>query len=201
MELHRTAGPAQRAPTEMRDKTNRRTGIYMGVSIALCVGSVVLRGPTWQGSRELHTIMEAIATLLALMVGMVALLRFYTKQSDTFLFLGTGFLGTALLDGYHALVTSQWFDQLWPSPPPSLIPWSWNASRGFLAPPAGLLSRTGLWSAAGVPRRHLLPPRPYRLPPQGGLETRRVRTLGGPLAHRRPHGPGPVYVALLSDLS
>jgi len=117
----------------MRDKTNRRTGIYMGVSIALCVGSVVLRGPTWQGSRELHTIMEAIATLLALMVGMVALLRFYTKQSDTFLFLGTGFLGTALLDGYHALVTSQWFDQLWPSPPPSLIPWTWNASRVFLA--------------------------------------------------------------------
>src|SRR3972149_4337817 len=101
MEHHRTAGPTQRAPTEMRDKTNRRTGIYMGVSIALCVGSVVLRGPTWQGSRELHTIMEAIATLLALMVGMVALLRFYTKQSDTFLFLGTGFLGTALLDGSH----------------------------------------------------------------------------------------------------
>src|SRR3972149_8174511 len=113
MEHRRTAGPTQRAPTKMRDKTNRRTGIYMGVSIALCVGSGGLRGPTWQGSRELHTITEAIAALLALMVGMVALLRFYTKRSDTFLFLGTGFLGTALLDGSPALVPAQWFDQLW----------------------------------------------------------------------------------------
>ncbi|MCH8331052.1 MAG: hypothetical protein IH946_06690, partial [Bacteroidetes bacterium] len=50
--------------------------------------------------------MEGIATLLALVVGTMALVRFYSKKNNTFLFIGTGFLGTALLDGYHAIVTS-----------------------------------------------------------------------------------------------
>src|SRR3972149_2990414 len=106
MEHHRTAGPTQRAPTKMRDKTNRRTGIYMGVSIALCVGSVVLRGPTWQGSRELHTITEAIAALLALMVGMVAPCRNYTHRRAQFQSGTPKLLAPARLDRYHALVTS-----------------------------------------------------------------------------------------------
>ncbi len=77
--------------------------------------------------------MEAVATLMALTVGLIALVRFYTKKSNAFLYLGAGFVGTALLDGYHAVVTSQWFAHVWPSPPAHLIPWSWNASRTFLS--------------------------------------------------------------------
>ncbi|MFQ5883024.1 MAG: ATP-binding protein [Candidatus Methylomirabilales bacterium] len=116
-----------------RDRSGKRARTYIGLALVLLVGYVLLRDSTWQGSTELHTLMEVIATLLALMVGLVALVRFHTKKNNAFLFIGAGFLGTALLDGYHAIVTSQWFDQLWPSPPPSLIPWSWNASRVFLA--------------------------------------------------------------------
>ncbi len=37
------------------------------------------------------------------------------------------------MDGYHAVVTSSFFSQSFPSAPSSLIPWSWNASRIFLA--------------------------------------------------------------------
>jgi two-component system, sensor histidine kinase and response regulator len=59
--------------------------------------------------------------------------RFYSKKENTFLFIATGFLGTALLDGYHAIVSSPLFKQYLPSPPPSLIPWSGFASRVFLA--------------------------------------------------------------------
>jgi len=50
------------------------------------------------------------------------------------LFLGAGFLGTAMLDGYHACVTSSALQSFFPSDEYyALIPWSWNASRTFLA--------------------------------------------------------------------
>ena len=77
--------------------------------------------------------MEAIATLLAIVVGVMAMVRFYAKRDNTFLFIGTGFVGTGLLDGYHAIVTSSFFSSNFPSAPSSLIPWSWIASRLFLS--------------------------------------------------------------------
>jgi len=77
--------------------------------------------------------MEFAATLLALVVGILALIRFYSKKDNTFLFIGSGFLGTGFLDGYHAFVSSPAFKQYFPSPPPSLIPWSGFSSRLFLS--------------------------------------------------------------------
>lgn len=49
------------------------------------------------------------------------------------LIIGVGFIGTGFLDGYHALVTSAWVKACLPSDLPSLIPWSWVASRLYLA--------------------------------------------------------------------
>jgi len=85
------------------------------------------------GTAQLHTIMEALATILALIVGSLALLRYYTKKNNLYLFIGTGFVGTGLLDGYHAVVSSEYFRIFMPSDLPSLIPWSWVASRIFLS--------------------------------------------------------------------
>lgn len=42
-------------------------------------------------------------------------------------------MGTAFLDGYHAIVSSNYFREFMPSDIPSLIPWSWIASRTFLS--------------------------------------------------------------------
>lgn len=114
-------------------KVQKRIASYIALFIILFIGYLWLREVTWEGNKQLHTLMEAIATLLAFMVGAMALVRFYSKKNNTFLFIGAGFLGTGLLDGYHAIVTSTFFDQLFPSPPPSLIPWSWVASRLFLS--------------------------------------------------------------------
>jgi len=100
----------------------------------LIVGIALLQSlSAYQGSKQLHTNMEVTATLLALFVGTLALVRFYSKKDNTYLFVGIGFLGTAMLDGYHAVVTSDLLDYIMASPPESLIPWSWNASRTFLA--------------------------------------------------------------------
>lgn len=66
----------------MRTKI-RREITYIGSFIALFAGYYLLRGSTWQGSTDIHTIMEVVATLLALMVGVSALVRFYTKRNNT----------------------------------------------------------------------------------------------------------------------
>ena len=106
---------------------------YAGLAFALLLVGVLLQRGGWQGSTELHTLMESVAALLAFFVGVLALVRFYTKKTNLFLFIGAGFLVTALLEGHHALVTSSWFVGVFPSPPSSLIPWSWVVSRLFLS--------------------------------------------------------------------
>lgn len=111
----------------------RRITTYVLVALALGIGFFNLRDSLWQGSTELHTIMEVIASLLAGLVGTMALVRFYSKKNNTFLFIGCGFLGTCSLDGYHAIVTSTFFAEFFPSVLSSLIPWSWVASRLFLS--------------------------------------------------------------------
>lgn len=116
-----------------RIDNRRRIQGYIGLGMASILGYLLLRNVGWQGGKQLHTLKEVLATFLASTVGAVAIVRYYSKKNITFLFIGTAFVGTALLDGYHTIVTSEFFDALFPSSPPSLIPWSWNASRTFLA--------------------------------------------------------------------
>ncbi len=111
----------------------RRILTYWIVGTALPVFYLWVRGAPWLSSETFHTVLEVSATLLAFFVGVLALVRFYSKKNNTVLFLGAGFIGTGLLDGYHAAVTSAYFKVFMPSDLPSLIPWSWVASRQFLA--------------------------------------------------------------------
>ena len=115
------------------DKSKVRLWTYWIFGILLALGFLARPGLEWRGSGQLHTLMEAVATLLALIVGVMALVRFYSRKDNTFLFVGAGFIGTAFLDGYHAIVTSSFFAQFLPSDLRSLIPWSWVASRMFLS--------------------------------------------------------------------
>src|SRR5210317_2075088 len=76
----------------------------------------------WPSNSEFHTIMEMSATVLALFIGILALVNYYSKKEGTILFIGTGFLGTAFLDGFHGIVTSEFFIPYMPSENTSLIP-------------------------------------------------------------------------------
>lgn len=114
-------------------KVRRRVLSYWLVGVGLALSYLFFRGAEWQGSAQLHTLMEALATLLAFIVGGMALVRYYSRKDSTFLIIGAAFLGTGLLDGYHAVVTSVWLMAYLPSDLTSLIPWSWVASRLFLA--------------------------------------------------------------------
>lgn len=102
------------------------------VGVPAVLISVVSRG-SWQGSTQAHTLIEVVAAMMALMVAVVALAKYFSEPKNTTLLIALGFLGTAFLDAYHALVTSSTFSVLFPSSPPFLIVWSWNASPIFLA--------------------------------------------------------------------
>jgi len=110
-----------------------RSLAYALLSAALLLTSLPIHRSTWHGSREIHTILETIATVLALVTGAMALVRYYARKSGTFLLLGSGFLGAALLDGYHMVVTSSFFAGHTPSALSALIPWSGAVSRVFLS--------------------------------------------------------------------
>jgi PAS domain S-box-containing protein len=116
-----------------RDETRSRVVVYVVLAVALFVLYFLVRDSSWRGTKELHTLMEVVATLLAAIVGGLALVRYYSRKSTTLLFIGAGFLGTAFLDGYHALVTASVFATSLPSSLSSLISWSWIASRLFLS--------------------------------------------------------------------
>ena len=57
-----------------------RVAAYILTAISLLILFYASRGSTWQGSKELHTTMEVAATLLALIVGGMALVRHYSKR-------------------------------------------------------------------------------------------------------------------------
>ncbi|MBL6934790.1 MAG: PAS domain S-box protein [Alphaproteobacteria bacterium] len=114
--------------------TDRARAItYVAVAAVLTLLYAGLRDSTWVSSAAFHTLLEVVATLLALMVGVLGLVRHRVDGRATVFFVGMAFLGTGFLDGFHAVVTSTAVKDYLPSGLPSLIPWSWVASRAFLA--------------------------------------------------------------------
>lgn len=88
----------------------------------------------FQTNSQFHTILDILAAVMSLLVGIMALIKYYTRSNDKYLFIGYGFLGTALFDGYHALIASNLLQTFYPSlANPDYIDWTFNLSRVFLA--------------------------------------------------------------------
>lgn len=88
---------------------------------------------TWRAGPEFHTVLEVIATQLALTTGAIALVRYYAKRSRTFLVIGAGFLGAGSLDAYHALITCSFMAGHTPSALSALTHWSGAVSRVYFS--------------------------------------------------------------------
>ena len=112
---------------------SRRVKIYIFLSVFLAISYYFLSGIPWETTSFFHTVMEIIASLLAIIVGSIALVRYYAKKSLTYLFIAMGFLGSGLLDTYHTLVSAAPIAPLFPSGIQELFIWSWTAARSFLA--------------------------------------------------------------------
>ena len=106
---------------------------YGAVLVGLLFGAVPLHGRIWHGGRELHTLLEALAALLALIAGANALIRYYTRKTTPYLILGSGLVGAALLDSYHAAITSTLCDGCANASLGALTAWSGTMSRLFLS--------------------------------------------------------------------
>src|SRR5450631_2509502 len=115
------------------DRVRGRSLAYAFLIAALLLAAVPIHRVVWDGNAELHTLLETVSTFVALVAGGMALARYYAKKSGTFLLLGSGFLGAALLDGLHAVLTSSFFAGRTPSALSALTPWSGLASRFFLS--------------------------------------------------------------------
>src|ERR1700722_9125133 len=85
-----------------------RTMSYAGVATAFFLAAPFIHRTKWIGSGQLHTLIEVVSTLMLLTVGAMALARYYAKKNITYMLLGSGFIATAILNGFHA-VTTAWF--------------------------------------------------------------------------------------------
>jgi len=74
------------SPAENQDlRVKHRLLGYFLVSLVLSVFCVLIREKPWPGGTESHTAMEVPAAFLALMVGSMALVRFYVKNAGSLL--------------------------------------------------------------------------------------------------------------------
>ena len=114
-------------------QAGRRMAAYGALLVVLLAGALPLHRAGWHASPGLHTVLEAIAALLALAGGAIALIRFDTGKSNVYPILGSGLVGAALLDGYHAVVTSTLCDGCTRPSLAALTPWSGVVSSLFLS--------------------------------------------------------------------
>ncbi|MGH7564233.1 MAG: diguanylate cyclase domain-containing protein, partial [Gemmatimonadota bacterium] len=164
---------------------NPRT--YASVAAAILAAFMVGLASGWEGTLQGHTLLEMVAVVLAVVVGLVALVRFRTVRDSTSLFLATGFLGTGLLDGWHLLITRSHFGIGFATTPAALSAWSWSVSRTYLAS----MMLLGWWFS-----------RTDRFGPCGPIRERTIYALTGLLAGASFLLPGFVALphAYVSDL-
>jgi PAS domain S-box-containing protein len=121
------------------DRGSEHLVLYGVLFVVLLAGAFVLReNLTWSTGPTAHTVMESISTVLAALIGALALVRYYSRKQATFLLIGTGFLGAAILNLNHTLITSEALVGALAARHPgvdgaTLFAWSWTAERVFLS--------------------------------------------------------------------
>jgi signal transduction histidine kinase/DNA-binding response OmpR family regulator len=111
----------------------RRSFAYSLLALGLILIGPPIRRSDWFGSVQLHTLIETITTLLGLTTGAMALVRYYTRKSSTYLLLGSGFLGASILNSYHTAITSSFLAGHTPSALSALTAWSRAVPQVFLS--------------------------------------------------------------------
>jgi hypothetical protein len=106
--------------------------VYAALLGVLAMCGVLAQGLRWHGNAELHTLIEAVCALLALMGSAIALTRYYTRKTATYLLLASGLIGAVMLDGYHAMITSSFLSGQTASANGALTTWSGVTPRVFL---------------------------------------------------------------------
>ncbi len=112
---------------------HRRFKIYWAVGLAFSLLSFILIRSGWEGNQQFHTLIESLCIVLAFFIGLLALIRYYSRSDVEYLILGSGFIGLGVLDSYHTIITSIWVSSTFSSEYENIVHWSWLASRLFLS--------------------------------------------------------------------
>ena len=118
--------------SKLPKQIKKRFAVYSAVVLLLVFMRLLVGRAEWTGSANLHMLMEFVAASLALFVGALALVRFYTRRNSAYFFIATGFIGAGLLDAFHAMRTVTLSELLEPTAV-FLQSWRWNPSPIFLS--------------------------------------------------------------------
>ena len=123
-------------------RSRRRVAIYIAVAVAYGLTALLIARVPHRLTPEAHTLIELATLAFALFTGVLALVRYYSRPDDEYLLIGSGLIGTALFDAFHAAVAGP-FEVHTPASFAQLGPYSWLASRLFLG--AVLLGSVVVW--------------------------------------------------------
>jgi PAS domain S-box-containing protein len=150
--------PMSIQPQSKAASADGQFGRGQGVQFLILFGLLGIVAPivmriSWPATAELHTLFDVIAVLLAAIVAHLTLIYHrHSRRDAQFYFVALGFLGAALLDAIHLVLTSPSFSFLLSSPLDEVAPWSWLVSRlvlaGFFLLNAATLSRDRARDAA-----------------------------------------------------
>jgi len=116
-------------------KSNRRAAAYaLAFGIVLTGAVLAVQSFSGRGTGLTHALLECVTLTVVLTTAVLGWLRFRTQRAAWSIFLGFGFLGVALLDGYRCFTTIDGFQQYLAGESQQVIrdEWSWSASRVFL---------------------------------------------------------------------
>ena len=114
-----------------RDRVGARAAAYCALAAGLLLSFLAAREASWSASPAVPAMLELAASLVAFIVGTLALVRYYSRKNDTLLLIGAGMLGTATLDAYQFLLIGGGLG--WLPAGHASGPWSWFGSRMFLS--------------------------------------------------------------------
>lgn len=113
----------------------RRVYIYLG-TFTLLISSFLyfaLSYTEYYIDANLNTLLETITAVLVIVIGLFALIRYYTKKEPMLFYIGIGFIGAFLLNAFHIIVTSTNIIYIIPSNSYGIFAWTWLFARLFLA--------------------------------------------------------------------
>lgn len=124
----------------MRDMKNRLPQEHVDMQfIALSISLLAFMALAyWAGDivwiKDFQPFVTLISGIFAIFIGVLALLRYYTKRSSlNFLFIGIGFLAVGILDISEIILSSGGFNNLFVSSTAQIYPVTSVLSRSFLA--------------------------------------------------------------------
>lgn len=116
-----------------QDRVGARAAAYCALAAGLLLLFLGVRGAQWRVSPLTPLLLELSAAVVALVVGILALVRYYSRKNNTLLLIGAGLIGTSVLDAYHLMVAARVDVWLMPEDYAATDPWSWFGSRMFLS--------------------------------------------------------------------